>query len=1082
MREAVAMANVQCGSCGRDNPVDAAFCNGCGISLDAGLAPVEERRQVTVLFSDVSGYTTMSERTDPEVLRNLMNLVYDRAAEIVEGYGGRIDKLMGDAVLAVFGDPLAHEDDADRAIRAALDLHAAVRELSPRFEEATEQTLDMHSGVNTGIIVTSESERDRFSGPLGDMVNVAARLQSAAGADEIVVGETTMALASDSFGWRDLGPLQLKGRDEAVRAAVVESIVTGGASTAPSRRRGGFVGRHEELGVMLDALERMRDGHSTTITIRADAGVGKTRLLEEFQRLAGDVTWLEGRAYAFTEATPYGPIIDLLTRVARIDERDTADTVRTKLDAVVDTATPGDDDARLATRILFGHEEDEEIDLEAFSERLSAAVVRMVDAAARQSPTVLCFQDLHWSDPSSTALIRTVASQATAPLVIVCNYRPGFDLQVDDARHLELGELSRRQTAEQLTSLLDGEAPPDALIEVVIDRADGNPFFAEEIVNSLIEQNALVIENDTWMLTDDDVASAVPSTVRALLEARIDRLDPARKRLLREASVVGREFLHRVMLSVSSEPEELDPGLARLSAADLVRPPAVDDPDLEYVFKHALTQEVAYAGLLVRDREAIHARAAEAIERLFIGREAEVIETLAYHYQHAGDEVRAAGYLRQAGRKALSRFALTEAHQHYSTAHDLVRASGESPERDRILVETLLDWAHAFYYVGDIRRLDELMIEHADAAARATSPSLHARWLAWSAMTAWQHRGDYPEATEMAERAASMARDCDDVVAAAYAQAWLTWLYWYRGDTSLSIEMAEETLALAGRIDDVYDRRYTTLKALGGAGMAAAVDGRREIARSYVDQLVALGEATGNGRALASGYMIQMIIHLTLGNTDALREVSTRALDLETDPIYGLIIDTWFVGSNLTIGDIEGAMQRHREMGHLPAEIGNGSLIPAAAVARAQIDVLEGRLTQGERALLASRAERRERGDLFQVATIDAFFTVMVAQIATGEAESSFGQALKNPGFVRRHAIGAAKKARERAEQLEHDLTAHHFRGLLSLVHFELGKVEQATKNVEEARRRYEQVLAQLADEPDAQIARDAQARLVELT
>lgn len=1075
------MADTRCVSCDRDNPADAAFCNGCGSSLAHGTTAVEERRQVTVLFSDVSGYTTMSERTDPEVLRNLMNLVYDRAAEIVDGYGGRIDKLMGDAVLAVFGDPVTHEDDADRAIRAALDLHAAVRALSPRFEEATGQSLNMHSGINTGIIVTSGSERDRFSGPLGDMVNVAARLQSAAGADEIVVGETTMALAGDGFVWRDLGRLQLKGRDEAVGAAVAESIAHGDPDAVPSRRQSGFVGRNEELGVLLDAVERLRDGESTTITVRADAGVGKSRLFEEFRRRIDDVTWLEGRAYAFTEGTPYAPIIDLFTRVAGIDERDSAEAVRSKLDRLVEAASPDDRDAQLAVRVLFGQQQDDEIDLEAFSERLTNAVVRMIDATAASSSTVLCFQDLHWTDPSSATLIRAVANRATAPLVVVCNYRPGFDLGIEHARHLELGELSRRQTAEQLSSLLNGATPPQALTDVVVDRADGNPFFAEEIVNSLIEQDALVVEGDVWTLVDDSAVSAVPSTVRALLEARIDRLDPQRKRLLREASVVGREFLHRVMLSVSSEPEDLDPGLAQLSDADLVRPPALDDPDLEYVFKHALTQEVAYAGLLVSDREAIHARAAEAIETLFVGREIEVVETLAYHHRRSGDDLRAAGYLRQAGRKALGRFALAEAEAHYRTAHELLTALEPSPERDRMLLETILGWAHTFYYVGDIRSLDEVMSEHADVPDRVADRSLHAHWLAWSAMTMWQHQGNYVRATEMAEQALLAAQTCGDVVVIAYAQAWLAWLYWYRGDTSLSIEMAERNLSLADQIDDVYDRRYITHKSLCGAGIAAAADGRSDIARSYADQLLGLGEESGNSRALVSGLLVQVVIEFTHGNHASLREVSDRALDIDTDPIYSLVVNAWYVGTNLTVADIDRATQRHRQVGHLPQELGNGSLIPAARIATAQIDVLEGRLARGERTLREVRAERLSMGDMFSVATIDSYFAVMPARIATGESESSLSAALTNPGFVRRHAIGAAKKARRRADELERLVIEHEFRGLLPTLHFELGKVEEATQNTGAAVRRYEQVIEVLANEPAAQVARDSAARLAEL-
>ncbi len=464
-----------CGACGAPNVADARFCSQCAAPFDVDapnaepVAGREERRQITVLFSDASGYTEMAEDLDPEVVRELMGLVYARADAIVGRYGGRIDKLMGDAVLAVFGDPVAHEDDAERAVRAALELHRAVEDMRPAFEARAGRSFAMHSGINSGVVITSELDGDRASGPLGDMVNIASRLQALAAAGEILIGPETQSLVHGRFELTDLGERALKGR-QAVRVAKFGGLV--GEHAVPSRRASAFIGRHEELGVLAGAVDRARDGESTLITVCADAGAGKSRLLEEVRaRLDPDVQWLEGRAYPYTANIPYAPVIDLLNRSADIDERDTADQVRAKLEAMVARNLPGDDQTMVALAHLYDLTPAESaVDLESFRAILLTALTALIDTVARRAPTVLCLQDLHWVDPSTADLVRELAAAISVPVVMVCNFRPGFALGAPGERVLQLIELSARQTREQLVSLLDGGDPPPELIEVVTHR------------------------------------------------------------------------------------------------------------------------------------------------------------------------------------------------------------------------------------------------------------------------------------------------------------------------------------------------------------------------------------------------------------------------------------------------------------------------------------------------------------------------------------------------------------------------------------------------------------------------------------
>ena len=295
----------------------------------------------------------------------------------------------------------------------------------------------MHSGINSGIVVTGDLEGDRASGPLGDMVNVASRLQSLAGSGEILIGPETAALVKDRFELSDLGDRELKGRREPVRVRRVDAYIT--AQSVPSRRASAFVGRQEEIGLLLGAVDRVRDGESALITMCAEAGAGKTRLLEEVRsRLDADVQWLEGRAYPYTNNIPYSPVIDMLARAAGIDERDSATEVRTKLTAMVQRTLPGDERAMVALAHLFDLAPvGADVDLESFRSLLLSTVADLVDVVASRAPTVLCLQDLHWVDPSTADLVRDLAGTVSAPVVMICNFRPGFSLEAPG----ELGEL-----------------------------------------------------------------------------------------------------------------------------------------------------------------------------------------------------------------------------------------------------------------------------------------------------------------------------------------------------------------------------------------------------------------------------------------------------------------------------------------------------------------------------------------------------------------------------------------------------------------------------------------------------------------
>ena len=372
-----------CSNCGYDNGDDARFCSQCGTPLQEADSRHGERRQVTVVFSDLSGFTAMSENLDPEDVQGVMTNIFSRATEIIERYSGRVDKLLGDAVMSVFGDPVSHEDDAERAVRATLEIHAAVDALSPELEARIGRPLEMHSGINTGVVVTSSSAFDTAdTGPLGDTINLAARLEDLSEAGEILLGPNTASLVGNVFDLEDYGSHDLKGKTgltPVVRVAGLRHERVG-----PSRRQAEFVGRHEELGILMASVEKVQDGEGSLIGVRAEAGAGKTRLLEEFHsRITDEVQWLEGRAYPYGENIPYAALVDLISNAIGVGEDDTQASIASKLAAGIGELVQHDERILDPFVRLYGLPERPGValDKDSFQDRLLESLVAVVNGS-----------------------------------------------------------------------------------------------------------------------------------------------------------------------------------------------------------------------------------------------------------------------------------------------------------------------------------------------------------------------------------------------------------------------------------------------------------------------------------------------------------------------------------------------------------------------------------------------------------------------------------------------------------------------------------------------------------------------------
>ena len=694
-----------CPNCQFSNPVKFKFCGNCGHDLSESsestpseylepeTLPTEfqadkmppttgqiegERKYITALFSDMSGYTAMSERLDPEEVKEITSRIFGEISKIVVKYDGFIEKFIGDAVMALFGVPKAHEDDPVRAIKAAREVHDLVRTMNPELEQKIGNPLAMHTGINTGLVVTGDVNLEKGThGVAGDTINVASRLSSLANADEIIVGLDTCHQAEGHFTFEALTPTTIKGKAGPVQ---LYKVLSQKEKPVTIRRLSGLkadlTGRKVELTELREAVQNLREGRGKVFSISGDAGTGKTRLVEDFKSSLDleDFQWREGHAYAYAQNIPYSLVIDLLNKVFHIEEDDPSEKVRFKVETGIEALVGRRQDVipYLGSLYTLEYPELKDVSPELWKNRLQEAIQTILSTLAKKDRTIFFLEDLHWADPSSVELLRRACLEIRQPAIVLCVYRPTFNLfashQVSGLgniyKEIRLQDLSPSDAMDMLGSLLETESIPSELTQFVRDKVEGNPFYLEELVNSLIESETLVRNNGQWNITRPLTESDIPSSIHGLISGRLDRLENETKRILQEASVIGRAFLFEILNKITELKNMIDQGLNTLERLDLIRTRSIQ-PDLEYMFKHPLTQEVVYNGLLKKERQKIHENIALVMEDIFQDRVSEFYETLAFHFSQGKSVVKAVDYLVKSGEKCLARYAVHEAHQYY---------------------------------------------------------------------------------------------------------------------------------------------------------------------------------------------------------------------------------------------------------------------------------------------------------------------------------------------------------------------------------------------------------------------------------
>jgi class 3 adenylate cyclase len=638
-----------------------------------------ERKQVTLLFADLAGFTELSEIADPEDIRDFQSDLFKELARIIYQHEGFVEKFVGDAVLAVFGAPVTHEDDPERALRAALAMRERMAVINRRWSErfshgAVAEPLTLHVGVNTGPVIAGTLGSDLEPGlnayaVTGDTVNAAARLQDAAQPGQILVSRTTFRQAQGAFVFQALEPIPVRGKREALAAYELLR-----ARLLPGKVRGieelgtAFVGREGALAQLQTVTQSIapEGGEASDrpriVVITGEAGIGKSRLAGEWHASMGDrVDWQEGRCFAHTTALPYGPFLDMLRRFANIVDDDTERTARTRLNKAIERIFPDDADAIAIAARLLGMRPTradaarlKSLSPREFRERIASLAEDLFTRLASARPLVLFLEDMQWSDASSIELLERLLpliervnlaivlaartdDEPLAPLIATIQQKlPNQLLRMSLTR---LPEVESGQMVRDLLS--EGEVPAELITEVS-NRADGNPFFVEEIIRMLIDRGALKREGGAWV-TESLGSISVPETLQGLIMARIDRLPDETKQVVQSASAIGRIFLYRVLLAMAENTESLDADLTQLQRRELILEHA-RDPEVAFTFKHALTQEVAYDSLLARRRIELHRRVGEAMEQIFADRLGEFYAIVADHFSRGEVWSKAADY------------------------------------------------------------------------------------------------------------------------------------------------------------------------------------------------------------------------------------------------------------------------------------------------------------------------------------------------------------------------------------------------------------------------------------------------------
>ena len=972
-----------CANCGRENPGDASFCGNCGSPLGAATGSTrEERKVVTVLFADLVGFTSRSERLDPEDVRATLTPYFARLRDELERRGGTVEKFIGDAVMAVFGAPTTHEDDPERAVRAALAIRDAMAEMN---EQEPEVDLHVRVGVNTGeaLVSLGASPLQGEGMAAGDVVNTAARLQTSAPVDGILVGEPTYLATERAIEYRVAEPIEAKGKAEPVAAWEVLEARSSYGVDITRRVDTSLVGRERELTMLRDALDRARHQEEPQlVTLVGEPGIGKSRLVHELsahiEEMPDLIAWRQGRCLPYGDGVSYWALGEMVKAEAGILETDPDGEASAKLDRTL-TELINDADERgwvsRHLRPLVGLVQDRGSG-EDGSDEGPAAWRRFLEALAERRPTVLIFEDLHWADDGLLDFLDYLIDWTRdVPLLVLCTARPELLVRRPDwgggklnAATISLAPLSDEETARLLSGLLDRTLLPAELQATLLARAGGNPLYAEEFARMAANRSS-----------EDLAAVDLPGSVQGIIAARLDGLDPEAKSLLQDASVVGKTFwLGAVAAIGGQDPTDLERRLHELERGRFVRRARRSSvgAETEYAFLHLLVRDVAYGQIPRGARADKHRAAAAWIDSLGGERLEDRAELLAYHYLSALELAQAAGRdtadlerparlaLRAAGDRALGLAAYAAAERAYGTAVELWPA--DDSERPMLLYQYGRSlWLHSDTGADVLAQARDGLLAVGDVETAALAELLLGD-------TVWR-LGRGKEAQEHFDRAAGLIEGRPASTEVAQAKAHLCRYLMVTGRSEDAIRVGRDALAVADSLGAAEDIRTFALNSVGTARINLGDLG----GFTDLEESIEVAEAANLPWHVSRGHINKGVSLFYTGQIARALEVHTRNLGyVQRYGIEGGItwnkaevaFDLSLVGRwdesleilDAEIARMEAGVEHYLEVQHRQSRarirLGRGDADGALADAERGVEV--GRSARDPQALLPNLAER----------------------------------------------------------------------------------------------------------------------------
>ena len=895
-----------------------------------------ERRVVTILFCDVTGSTSMAGKLDPEDWAEVMNEAFEYLIAPIYRYEGTVARLMGDGILAFFGAPIAHEDDPQRAVLAGLGILESIQPFCAEIKREYGSDFDVRIGIHTGPVVVGEIGSDLAMEytAMGDAANVAARMEQTADPGTIQISEATYKLIAPLFQLEDLGAIEVKGKEKPIKTYRVIDI-----KQDPGKLRGiegldaPLIGRSHEMDILKSTLEDLQLRRGGIVTILGEAGLGKSRLIDEFMiqltdQLGERTACFSSRGISYETSQPYGLFKHLLQKMSGVGDHDTPAGAREKVGVFLDQIP--DEQCEQTTRALESllaiHEVSESSDLEgeAFQRELYSAIRNIWRNSAQNAPAIYIFDDIHWADAASIELlIHLLQLVDEVPVLFLCAFRPyrqapAWQVKIHAETHyphryqeISLNPLPDSESQALIEALVQISDPLPELQDLILQKAEGNPFFVEEVIRSLIDQGIIQrgVNGNHYYTGKDFDGILIPENLEALLTARIDRLTSEVRSTLQFAAVIGRTFYHRVLKWVSDLEEEIDAHLITLQRVDLIRE-TTRIPEIEYIFRHELTRDAAYKTILRRERKTFHLRVGEALETAFPERLDDLAPRLAHHFDQAGKYEKALTYYTKAGEIAARLYANREAINHLTRAIALTEFV-DIPPQDRIhlyllrgrTLEVMSQWDDA---IENYQELEAYGIQHQVPEMELAAIIPHTTIL--SIPTG---RIDIDKGRNLSERGLELAEKLQDLKSKAKI-LWNLLLISYFTPEEANVEYGIEAMSIAREHNSKEDLAYI----LHDLSRVYASINKFEEAKGHIQESQGYWRELGNLPMLADSLTMAAYIQLEAGNFECALTLSQESFEISQsiNNLWGQAYSlTMIAPALLELGRISEGIQRIRE-------------------------------------------------------------------------------------------------------------------------------------------------------------------------